>query len=172
MSGGRWIWKAAVIFWAAMLAAERLSAQAKGDAPLAVETAGYPEGSAERAALAVASRYLGDDGFTLRQDYWQGELTATAGKAVRLQFFPHTKYRLFLAAGEGSLPKGAKLHLRVMDRGMNEVAVGTTKFKSTVASLKFEPEKTGLYLVLMRLEAPEEADKEARVRCVLFYGYE
>ncbi len=131
----------------------------------------YPESSAEHAALMAAAKQMKDVGFSLRQEYWKGELKASAGKAVRLQFFPHTEYRLFLAA-PATVPKGTKVHLKIVDRDSEVIASASSKFGSKVAALKFEPEKTGLYLVLMRLEVPSGTVEDYAATCAMFYGYE
>jgi len=132
----------------------------------------YPEGSAEHAALTAASKHMRDVDFALRQDYWKGELKSGAGKAIRLQLFPHMEYRLFLAAAPKDMPKGTKVHLKIVSRESEVVASASSKFRSTVAVAKFVPKKTGLYMVLMRLEAPKRASEEFTVPCAMFYGYE
>jgi len=131
----------------------------------------YPETSAEHAALMAAAKHMTDVGFALRQEYWKGDIKASAGKAVKLQFFPHTEYRLFLAA-PATVPKGTKVHLKIVNRDSEVLASASSKFGSKVAALKFEPTKTGLYLVLMRLECPKGTADDYAAPCAMFYGYE
>ena len=50
----------------------------------------YGDSSAEHAALSAASKYMRDVSFSLRQDYWKGEIKASAGKAIKLQLFHKT----------------------------------------------------------------------------------
>ena len=132
----------------------------------------YPEGSAEYAALTAASKHMRDVDFSLRQEHWKGELSAAAGKAIKLQLFPHTEYRIFLAAAPKEVPKGTKVHLKIVNRDSKVVASASSKFRSMVAVAKFVPKKTGLYMILMRLEAPKGAPADFRAPCAMFYGYE
>ena len=131
----------------------------------------YSESSAEHAALLAAAKHMKDVDFSLRQEYWKGDIKAAAGKAVKLQFFPHTEYRLFFAA-PATVPKGTKVHLKIVNRDSEVLASTSSRFGSKVVALKFKPKKTGLYLVLMRLEVPKGTAEDYAAACAMFYGYE
>lgn len=153
------------IFLWAVFAGEELRAQGPA-AP-----AGFPEGSAEDVAMRAAAKFLEDENFILRQEFKKGEIGPGAGKGIRLQLFSKTEYRIFFAVPKGSLPKGAKLDARIVDRESKVVASAKSKFRSTVAVLEFTPEKTGLYMVLMRIDAPEAQQNAAKVPYAFLYGY-
>ena len=131
----------------------------------------FPPNSPEHQALSAATPYLGDDDFYLRNDYWQGKITADSGTAMRLQFFKGNTYRLFLGATKDELPENAKLHLHIFDKNSKEVASSTSKAGESAAVLSQKIRKTGLYLILMRIEVPEGTGDGLSIPCVLFYGW-
>lgn len=133
----------------------------------------FPPDSPEHQALTAASPSLGDEAFTLRQDYWKGTLTTTSGRALRLQFFKGNTYRLFFGAAPSSLPAGARLHLHVFDSEEEEVAVATGEPDEAAVALHLEDAgKTGLYLILMRVEPRPGPAAETEVPAALFYGWQ
>lgn len=131
----------------------------------------FPADSAEHAALEAASPYLGDETFMLRQDYWKGDLTTELGKALRLQFFKGNHYRFFFAVNPSQLPKNAQLHLHIYDKASHQVAAISSPDNSHVVELQFTPKSTGLYLVMMSIEVPENSSALTGIPSVLFYGY-
>lgn len=133
----------------------------------------FPENSPEHQALTMASPFLGNDAFTLRNDYWQGIVSTEAGTAVRLQFFKGNTYRLFFGAHTDALPETAKLHLHIFDSRDKEVATVSGEPGQAAVALHFEKtRKTGLYLVLMRIEPQPGPVAPVSVPSVLFYGWE
>lgn len=133
----------------------------------------FPKDSPEHQALTASSPYLGNDAFTLRNDYWTGSVSTASGTAVRLQFFKGNLYRLFLGAAPGQIPEGAKLHLHIFNDKSEEVISASGEPGEAAVVLNFEKvRKTGLYLVLMRVEPRPGPATEAKVPCVLFYGWE
>lgn len=132
----------------------------------------FPEDSPEHQALLLASPYLGDEAFAIRQDYWRGKVTTRTGRAVKLQFFKGNHYRLFFGAAPTELPPGSKLHLHIYGENNEEVARAEGEPGAAAVALEFDNKlQTGLYLVLMRIEAPPGPLAEAEVRSVMFYGW-
>ncbi len=132
----------------------------------------FPEDSPEHQALVAASDFLGDEDFTLREEYWKGALGLRTGRALKLHFFKRNHYRLFLGVSPSALPKGAKLHLDIYDAD-NEVvasAEGEPDKASLVLALD-DTAKTGLHLVLMRIEAPAGPLIDLEIPTALFYGW-
>ncbi len=133
----------------------------------------FPPDSPEHQALMTASPYLGNDAFTLRNDYWKGDVSTQSGRAVRLQFFKGNTYRLFFGASTEVLPESARLHLHIFDAKEKEVATVAGEPGQAAVALHFEKtRKTGLYLVLMRIEPKPGPVQEVAVPSALFYGWE
>lgn len=133
---------------------------------------GFPEDAPEHQALTLASEALGDSAFTLRQDYWKGLVTPESGRAVRLQFFKRNLYRLYFGVAPSALPKGAKLHLHIFDSENKEVAAATGEPGAAAVSLAFENTlRTGVYLILMRIELPPGPLAAEEMKAALFYGW-
>jgi hypothetical protein len=112
----------------------------------------FPVDAPEHQALTIASEALGDPDFTLRQDYWKGLVTPSAGRAVRLQFFKRNLYRLYFGVSPTELPKGEP-----------GAAAVTLAFENTL--------RTGVYLILMRVELPPGPLAGEEMKAVLFYGW-
>ncbi|MCB1088641.1 MAG: hypothetical protein KDM63_16505 [Verrucomicrobiae bacterium] len=133
----------------------------------------FPKNSPEHQALTASSPYLGNDAFTLRNDYWTGTVSTLSGTAVRLQFFKGNIYRLFFGVGTDQFPEGARLHLHIFDEKSDEVISASGEAGQAAVVLNFEKvRKTGLYLVLMRIEPRPGPAAEVLVPSVLFYGWE
>jgi len=132
----------------------------------------YPEDSPEHQALSLASPFLGDEAFKLRNEYWTGRLSTTNGRAVRLQFFKGNLYRLFLGVAPAGLAPGARLKVHVVDERSEVVASAEGEpGAAAVALFLEEPPRTGLYLVLMTIDAGPGPLAELEAEAVLFYGW-
>lgn len=132
----------------------------------------YPEDSPEHQALSLATDSLAESGFSLREDYWQGILSGETGRALKLQFFKRNEYRLYLGVAPKALPPKAKLDLRIFDTENNEVAAMMGEPDEAAVGLVFENKvRTGLFLVLMRIEVPPGPLAVSDVPAVLFYGW-
>jgi len=133
----------------------------------------FPPNSPEHQALTASSPYLAEEEFYLRNDYWKGEVTLESGTAMRLQFFKGNTYRLFFGAAKDKLPPGAKLHLHIFDSKSKEVATASGKPDEAAAVLNHKNKKTGLYLIMMRIEVAESSEKDEteKIPSVLFYGW-
>lgn len=133
---------------------------------------GFPPESPEHQALTLASPFLGDEAFSLRQDYWRGKISPTTGRAVKLQFFKRNVYHLFFGATPADLPPKSKLFLHIYDGENQEVAKAEGEPGDTAVALEFNNTvATGVYLVLMRIEAPPGPFAAAEVPSVMFYGW-
>jgi len=133
---------------------------------------GFPPESPEHQALTLASPFLGDEAFSLRQDYWRGKISPTTGRAVKLQFFKRNVYQLFFGATPADLPPKSKLFLHIYDGENQEVAKAEGEPGDTAVALEFNNTlATGVYLVLMRIEAPPGPFAAAEVPSVMFYGW-
>ena len=136
------------------------------------EEPSFPEGSAEDDALQLAAPFsLANPDFTLRQDYWRGELTAEKGTAFRLQFFKGNIYRLFFAIHRDEIPEGAILHLHVVDRHNRELAHAMAD-ENNVVELSYTVKKTDQYLILMRIVLPDDSPAESVYDGLMIYGWE
>lgn len=132
----------------------------------------YPEDSPEHQALSLAQESLAESGFSLREDYWQGILSGDTGKALRLQFFKRNEYRLYVGVAPKALPPKGKLDLRIFDSENNEVAAMMGEPDEAAVELTFNNKvRTGLFLVLMRIEVPPGPLEVSDVPAVLFYGW-
>ena len=133
----------------------------------------FPKTSPEHQALTASSPYLGNDKFTLRNDYWKGALSTDNGTAIRLQFFKGNTYRFFLGADTTALPAGAKLHLHIFDTKEKEVATSSGQAGQPSVALHLEKvRKTDSYLILMRVEPQAGPAAVVKVPAALFYGWE
>lgn len=133
----------------------------------------FPKASPEHQSLTAASPYLGNDAFTLRNDYWKGDLSTDSGTAIRLQFFKGNTYRFFLGADTKALPVGARLHLHIFDTKEKEVATSSGQAGEASVALHFEKvRKTDSYLILMRVEPRPGPAAAVKVPAALFYGWE
>lgn len=132
--------------------------------------------SPEHQALTLASPFLERPAFTLREDYWKGDVSPSLGHAVKLQFFKGNVYRLFMGINTKKKPIGSTLHLHIFNEKGDEVAHATSAGSQPYSTmLEFKAKKTDAYLVLMRLELAGDDNKtepKGTFPCVLFYGWE
>ena len=104
-------------------------------------------------------------GFDFRADIWQRELEPEMGKAVRIQMFKGNEYRVCVA-----VPPGSKVHVaaHVLDF---EGKPAESKIESTENSwgavLHVKPNKTGIYLVVIRHDGGEKR----KTLCGMITGY-
>lgn len=132
----------------------------------------FPVDSPEHQALTAAGPALADVAFALREDYWNGELTTSTGKAVKLQFFKRNTYSLFFGTAPSALPPGSSLHLNIFNTENEEVAAVSGKPGEAAVALTFENTiKSGSFLILMRVDVPPGPFAAADIPAVLFYGW-
>ena len=115
-------------------------------------------------ALEAAGPYV-KEGFTVREDYWGGDLAAKQTKAIVHQLFKGNEYWFWM----GTDQKGAKISVHVYDSAGNlaEVEAFDSVKKPHMAAARVVPKKTGSYYLIVEVEkSPEE-----RTTWSLAYGF-
>lgn len=112
-------------------------------------------------AMEAAQPYV-KEGFTIREDYWGGDLPVKQAKAVVHQLFKGNEYWFWLGTDE----KSAKISVHIYDSEGNLCEV-ESKQKSKMAIARVIPKKTGSYYIIVEIE---KSDKE-RTHWGLTYGF-
>ncbi len=112
-------------------------------------------------AMEAATPFV-EQGFTVREDYWNGEVENAQKLAVRHQLFKGNEYAFWL----GTAVDDAELELAVYDAKGQPVHMErkATKFYCTV---RVNPPKTGTYTVVFSVKSK----KDKGVTWALAYGY-
>jgi hypothetical protein len=112
-------------------------------------------------ALEAADPYV-KEGFTVREDYWGGDLAVKATKAIVHQLFKGNEYWFWM----GSDTKDAKISVHIYDSEGNLAEVEAWA-KPHFAAARVVPKKTGSYYLIVEIEkSPEE-----RTTWSLAYGF-
>lgn len=112
-------------------------------------------------ALEAASPYV-KEGFTVREDYWGGDLPVKTTKAIVHQLFKGNEYWFWMGTDE----KAAKVSIHVYDSEGNLVEVEAWQ-KPHFAAARVMPKKTGSYYLIVEVKkSPEE-----RTTWALAYGF-
>jgi hypothetical protein len=112
-------------------------------------------------ALEAADPYV-KDGFTVREDYWGGDLPVKQTKAIVHQLFKGNEYWFWM----GSDQKGAKISVHVYDSDGNLAEVEAWQ-KPHMSGARVIPKKTGSYYLMVEVEkSPDE-----RTYWSLAYGF-
>ena len=115
-------------------------------------------------ALEAADPYV-KEGFTVREDYWGGDLAVKSTKAIVHQLFKGNEYWFWM----GTDVKGAKISVHIYDGEGNlaEVEAFDSSKKPHMAAARVVPKKTGSYYLIVEVEkSPEE-----RTTWSLAYGF-
>ena len=117
-------------------------------------------------ALEAADPYV-KEGFTVREDYWGGDLPVKQTKAIVHQLFKGNEYWFWM----GTDVKDAKISIHVYDSDGNLVEVeakpGKAASGGATAMARVVPKKTGSYYLIVEVEkSPEE-----RTHWALAYGF-
>lgn len=121
-------------------------------------------------ALRSIDRQLKQEGYILRADNWTGLLEANDPQVVNSQLFRGHDY-LFVLAADPRQSQRRPLMLQVADRGGKVLATAESQGGSPVV-LAFKPERTGAYLVVLRLDhANADADEPARALSAFMVAY-
>lgn len=116
-------------------------------------------------ALEAADPYV-KEGFTVREDYWGGDLPVKTTKAIVHQLFKGNEYWFWMGSDQ---PK-AKISVHVYDSEGNLAEVEAfqkDKKGGTVAGARVIPKKTGSYYLIVEVEkSPDE-----RTSWSLAYGF-
>jgi hypothetical protein len=112
-------------------------------------------------ALEAADPYV-KEGFTVREDYWGGDLPVKQAKAIVHQLFKGNTYWFWM----GTDKDGAKISVHVYDSD-GRLAEAESWQKPHKAAAKVVPKKTGTYYLIVEVEkSPEE-----RTYWSLAYGF-
>jgi hypothetical protein len=112
-------------------------------------------------ALEAATPYV-KEGFTVREDYWGGDLPVKQTKAIVHQLFKGNEYWFWM----GTDTKNAKISVHVYDSDGN-LAEAEAWTKPHFAAARVVPKKTGSYYLIVEIEkSPEE-----RTFWSLAYGF-
>ena len=103
-----------------------------------------------------------EQGYTVREDYWNGEVVSGQRLAVRHQLFKGNEYAFWL----GTASDGCDLELAVYDAKGQPVHMERKADKHTV-SVRVNPPHTGTYTVVFSVKSK----KERGVTWALAYGY-
>jgi hypothetical protein len=116
-------------------------------------------------ALEAADPYV-KEGFTVREDYWGGDLPVKGTKAIVHQLFKGNEYWFWM----GTDVKGAKITVHVYDSEGNLAESEYKDLKVTGGSAcgaRVVPKKTGSYYLIVEVQkSPEE-----RTTWSLAYGF-
>jgi hypothetical protein len=112
-------------------------------------------------ALEAADPYV-KEGFTVREDYWGGDLPVKQAKAIVHQLFKGNTYWFWM----GTDKDGAKISVHVYDSD-GRLAEAESWQKPHKAAAMVVPKKTGTYYLIVEVEkSPEE-----RTYWSLAYGF-
>jgi len=103
-----------------------------------------------------------EEGFIVREDYWNGEVKSGQKLMVTHQLFKGNEYAFWL----GTANEGATLDLRVFDEKNQPVQIKATSDKFFM-SVRVNPPKTGTYRIVFELKSA----KEPALLWALAYGY-
>jgi hypothetical protein len=113
-------------------------------------------------ALEAAAPYV-KEGFTVREDYWGGDLPVKTTKAIVHQLFKGNEYWFWMGSDE----KQAKISVHVYDSEGNLAEVQVLPQKPHFAGARVVPKKTGSYYIIVEVEkSPQE-----RTTWALAYGF-
>jgi hypothetical protein len=112
-------------------------------------------------ALEAADPYV-KEGFTVREDYWGGDLPVKQSKAIVHQLFKGNEYWFWM----GTDTANAKISVHIYDSEGNLAEVASWQ-KPHKAAARIVPKKTGSYYLIVEVEkSPEE-----RTHWSLAYGF-
>lgn len=112
-------------------------------------------------AMEAATPYV-EQGFIVREDYWNGEVKSGQKLMIRHQMFKGNEYAFWL----GTAQDDVSLELKVYDETGKEIDLDHKNSKM-FASVRVNPPKTGTYTVVFSLTAK----KDKSVYWALAYGY-
>lgn len=112
-------------------------------------------------ALEAATPYV-KEGFTVREDYWGGDLPVKTQKAIVHQLFRGNEYWFWM----GTDVDGAKISVHIYDAEGN-LAEAESKSVDKFAMARVVPKSTGSYYLIVEVEkSPVE-----RTHWALAYGF-
>jgi hypothetical protein len=112
-------------------------------------------------AFEAADPYV-KEGFTVREDYWGGDLPVKQSKAIVHQLFKGNEYWFWM----GTDAAGAKISVHVYDSD-GKLAESDSWQKPHKAAAMVKPKKTGTYYLIVEVEK----SSEERTYWSLAYGF-
>ena len=112
-------------------------------------------------ALEGATPYV-KEGFTVREDWWGGDLAVKTQKAVVHQLFKNNQYWFWI--GTESPTSKVTVHVYDSDGNLCEVEAFS---KGRIAGARVIPKKTGTYYIIVEIE---KSDRE-RTHWAMAYGF-
>jgi hypothetical protein len=113
-------------------------------------------------ALEAADPYV-KEGFTVREDYWGGDLPVKQQKAIVQQLFKGNEYWFWM----GTDVEKAKISVHIYDANGNLAEVESWSNKPRMAAARVIPKSTGSYYLIVQVEkSPQE-----RTHWALAYGF-
>ena len=112
-------------------------------------------------SLEAATPYV-KAGFTVREDYWGGDLGVKQQKAIVHQLFKGNQYWFWM----GTDAENAKISVHVYDSDGN-LAEAESWQKQHFAAARVDPKRTGSYYLIVEIE---KSDQE-RTHWALAYGF-
>jgi hypothetical protein len=97
-------------------------------------------------ALDAAQPYV-KEGFTVREDYWGGDMALQQPKAITQQLFKGNEYWFWI----GTDVKGARVSVHVYDSDGNLCEVESWQ-KGQLAAARVVPKRSGAYYVIVEIE--------------------
>jgi hypothetical protein len=116
---------------------------------------------AHSSAMEAAGPFV-EQGFIVREDYWNGEVKSGQRLMIRHQMFKGNEYAFWL----GTSQEGIKFELKVFDEAGKEIELDH-KAGDYSASVRVNPPNTGTYTIVFSLTSA----KEKGVYWALAYGY-
>jgi hypothetical protein len=102
------------------------------------------------------------EGFTVREDFWGGDLPSGQPKPIPHQLFKGNEYWFWM----GTDVKGAKISVHIYD-STGKLAEEESWQKDQKAAARIKPKRTGTYYVLVEIEK----STEERTVWSLAYGF-
>lgn len=112
-------------------------------------------------AMEAAMPFV-EQGFIVREDYWNGEVKSGQKLMITHQLFKGNEYAFWL----GTANEGVALDMKVFDEKNQPVQIKATSDKFFM-SVRVNPPKTGTYRIVFELKSK----KEPSVLWALAYGY-
>ncbi|MDZ4287767.1 MAG: hypothetical protein U0984_07405 [Prosthecobacter sp.] len=116
---------------------------------------------AHGAAMEAATPYV-EQGFIVREDYWNGEVKSGQKLMIRHQMFKGNEYAFWLGTSQDEIA----LELKVFDEKGKEIDLDR-KASAMFTSVRVNPPNTGTYTIVFSLSSK----KEKSVYWALAYGY-
>jgi hypothetical protein len=103
-----------------------------------------------------------EQGFIVREDYWNGEVKTGQKLMIKHQMFKGNEYAFWL----GTANEGVTFELKVYDEKGKEITIDA-KSSGSFASIRVNPPKTGTYSLVFSLSSKTEKG----LYWALAYGY-